>query len=135
MRRLRREYDFRSLLLLYVLIGSVTIAASFLAPVLSTYASTAAAGTKPDSALFMLVTSNLISNVPATQLLLNLGHVPPVVAPQIAVDAGLAGNIDPIASLANFLALIIAKRAGLSIRRAVFLQLAIGAISFLPALF
>jgi len=57
-----------------------------------------------------------------------------LVAPKLAVEAGLAGNIDPIASFANILALLMAKRAGYSIRMAVLLQLVIGILSFLPAL-
>jgi len=65
---------------------------------------------------------------------LTVTNVPPRLAPVIAVEAGLAGNIDPIGSLANLLALSIAKQGGLAIKRIVVLQLFIGTISFLPAL-
>jgi Na+/H+ antiporter NhaD/arsenite permease-like protein len=78
--------------------------------------------------------SAIISNVPATQLVLSTAHVGPHVAPILAIDAGLAGNIGPISSFANLLALLMVKRSGLPIARAVVLQLAIGLVVFLPAL-
>jgi len=59
------------------------------------YASDAASEMQPFSALFVGGLSNLISNVPSTQLLLSLASVPPYVVPKIAVEAGLAGNTDP----------------------------------------
>jgi len=59
--------------------------------------------------------------------------VTPHAAPILAVDAGLAGNIDPISSFANLLALLIVKRSGAPIRKAVILQLVIGLVAFLPA--
>jgi Na+/H+ antiporter NhaD/arsenite permease-like protein len=62
-----------------------------------------------------------------------VGNVPPTVAPKLAVEAGLAGNIDPIGSLANLLALNIMRQDGLPLRRTIMLQLLIGTISFLPA--
>lgn len=133
--RLRREFDLRSLLTLYLLIGAVSAASLFLQGVLEPYVEPAARGEQPYSALFVLATSNVISNVPATQLLLSVGDVPPLIAPKIAVEAGLAGNLDPIGSLANLLALNIVREGGLSVRRTILLQLAVGAASFLPALF
>jgi Na+/H+ antiporter NhaD/arsenite permease-like protein len=78
--------------------------------------------------------SNLISNVPATQLVLSVTSVSAHIAPKIAVEAGLAGNIDPVASFANILALLMAKRAGLPIRKAIVLQFVVGIVVFLPAL-
>ena len=54
-------------------------------------------------------------------------------APKIAVEAGLAGNITPVGSFANILALTLVRRAGLPVRRTILLQLAIGLVSFLPA--
>jgi Na+/H+ antiporter NhaD/arsenite permease-like protein len=132
--RLPQEFDLKSLLILYLLLGSVTVTATFIEPAIAPYALQAASGIQPNSAVFMAVISSFISNVPATQLLLSIAHVSPHVAPQIAVEAGLAGNIDPVASLANILALLMARRTGLSIKRAVLLQFVIGAISFLPAL-
>jgi Na+/H+ antiporter NhaD/arsenite permease-like protein len=134
LRNFVREFDFKSLLILYFLVGSVTLIAALIQPILEPYVTPAALGLQPYSALFVLFVSNMISNVPATQLLLSVSHVPPHIAPQIAVEAGLAGNLDPIASFANILALLIVKRSGLSIRKAVILQLVIGAISFLPAI-
>jgi Na+/H+ antiporter NhaD/arsenite permease-like protein len=134
LRNFVKEFDFKSLLILYFLVGSVTLIAALIQPILEPYVTPAAVGVQPYSALFVLFVSNIISNVPATQLLLSVSHVPPHIAPQIAVEAGLAGNLDPIASFANILALLIVKRSGLSIRKAVILQLVIGTISFLPAL-
>jgi len=52
----------------------------------------------------------------------------------LAVETGLAGNITPIASFANILALFLVRRGGLPIRKAIVLQVGVGLISFLPAL-
>ncbi|HEV2138926.1 MAG TPA: hypothetical protein VGR53_08790 [Nitrososphaerales archaeon] len=60
--------------------------------------------------------------------------VSPEVAPRIAVEAGLAGNLTPIGSFANILALQMARRAGLPIRRTIVLQFVVGILAFLPAL-
>jgi Na+/H+ antiporter NhaD/arsenite permease-like protein len=128
-----REFDLRSLLTLFLLVASVTAIAAVARPILEGYASMAASGNQPFSALFVGGLSNVISNVPTTQLLLSLSSIHSSVAPKIAVEAGLAGNLDPIASFANILALILVKRAGLPIRKAVILQLGIGIVSFLPA--
>ncbi len=133
-RQVVREYDFKSLLTLYVFVGSVTIISVLLMPVLSPYAQPAASGVQPYSAVFVAITSNIISNVPTTQLILNTAHVSSQVAPRIAVEAGLAGNISPIGSFANILALQMARRAGLPIRRTVALQFLVGVITFLPAM-
>ena len=78
--------------------------------------------------------SNVISNVPATQLVLSTTTVSAHVAPKLAVEAGLAGNLGPVASFANLLALQIAGRAGVSVRKTLLMQLAVGLASFLPAL-
>jgi Na+/H+ antiporter NhaD/arsenite permease-like protein len=129
-----KEFDLRSLVILYILITSVTLASSLIADSVGPYAVEAASGGQPFSAIFVGVLSNIISNVPATQLILSLAHVAPSVAPKIAVEAGLAGNLDPIASFADILALLLVRRAGLPLRRIVLLQLLVGTISFLPAL-
>jgi Na+/H+ antiporter NhaD/arsenite permease-like protein len=128
-----KEFDLRSLLILYTLVASITIIGVLLEPFVISYASQAASGVQPFSALFIGGLSNLISNVPTTQLILSLTTVSPHQAPEIAVEAGLAGNIDPIGSFANLLALLLVRRAGLQIKRAMLLQLLIGLISFLPA--
>jgi Na+/H+ antiporter NhaD/arsenite permease-like protein len=129
-----KEFDFKSLLILCLLVGSVTVIAGIIQPTLVSYVSPVIAGVQPYSALFVMLVSNIISNVPTTQLILTVAALPPRIASQIAVEAGLAGNIDPIASFANVLALLIVKRSGLPIRKAMILQLVIGTISFLPAL-
>jgi Na+/H+ antiporter NhaD/arsenite permease-like protein len=132
-RRLLKEFDYRSLLILYLLIGSIALVAALAQPVLIPYVGPAAAGNQPYSAFFVGLTSNLISNVPATQLILGTTAIAQRVAPMLAVEAGLAGNITPIGSFANILALMMVKRGGLPIRKAILLQAAIGLVSFLPA--
>jgi Na+/H+ antiporter NhaD/arsenite permease-like protein len=82
----------------------------------------------------MGLVSNVISNVPATQLLINTAGVSASLAPKIAVEAGLAGNLGPAASFANILALQMAARSGVSVRRTVGLQVALGVLCFIPAL-
>jgi Na+/H+ antiporter NhaD/arsenite permease-like protein len=134
LKHFRRELDVKSLLILYLLITTVSLASIFLQGALKPYVEPAALGEQPYSAAFMLGVSNIISNVPATQLLLTVGNVAPLVAPKIAVEAGLAGNLDPIGSLANLLALNIMRQGGLTVKRTIMLQLVVGAISFLPAL-
>lgn len=129
-----KEFDLKSLLILYALIASITVVAALIGPIVGQYATMVAVGKQPFSALFIGSLSQLISNVPTTQLILSLTHIPQHIAPKIAVQAGLAGNIDPISSFANILALLMVKRAGLPIRKALLLQLAIGLIAFLPAL-
>lgn len=133
LRQVFREFDFRSLATLYIFIGSVTVLSIVIIPVLGPYVLPATQGTQPYSALFVGISSNLISNVPTTQLILNTAHVSSQVAPKLAVEAGLAGNLGPIASFANILALQIARRAGLPIRKTIALQLLVGLVSFLPA--
>jgi Na+/H+ antiporter NhaD/arsenite permease-like protein len=128
------EFDYRSLLILYAFVVSVSLVAFFLGPELSSSAAPVAQGVQPYSALFMAGVSNLISNVPATQLVLSVAAVSSRIAPKIAVEAGLAGNLDPISSFADILALLIARRAGLPLKRTIALQVVVGAISFLPAL-
>ena len=132
--RVAKEFDYKSLLILYALVGSTTLAVALLQTTLVPYATPAASGSQPYSALFVGFVSNLVSNVPATQLMLGTVVVPPHAAPVIAVEAGLAGNIDPIASFANILALLMVRRSGLPVRKAIMLQLVVGSISFLPAL-
>ena len=132
-RRLSKEFDYRSLLILYLLIGSIALATALLQPVLAPYVGPAVAGEQPYSALFVGLTSNMISNVPATQLMLGTMAVSQRVAPLLAVEAGLAGNITPIGSFANMLALTMVRRNGLPITRIIILQAAVGLVSFLPA--
>ena len=131
--RILVEFDLRSLVILYLLVASVTVVAFAVEPLAASTASRAASGVQPFSALFVGLLSAAISNVPTTQLILGLTTVSKHAAPVIAVEAGLAGNIDPVSSFANVLALLMVKRAGLPIRRAVLLQLVVGVISFLPA--
>jgi Na+/H+ antiporter NhaD/arsenite permease-like protein len=134
-RQVVREFDFRSMLTLYFFIGSVTIISFIVVPYLGQYVLPAAQGEQPYSGLFVGIISNIISNVPATQLVLNTASVSAQVAPRIAVEAGLAGNITPIGSFANILALQMARRAGFPVRRIIVLQFFVGVLSFLPALF
>lgn len=128
-----KEFDYRSLLILCLLVVAVAAIASFVQPALAQSAAAAASGSQPYSALFVGLSSNLISNVPATQLVLGIAPVTQHVAPKIAVEAGLAGNITPIGSFANILALTLVRKGGLSIKRTILLQLAVGSVSFLPA--
>jgi Na+/H+ antiporter NhaD/arsenite permease-like protein len=113
---IRHEFDVRSLLILWAFVGSVTVAAYFLTPYILPYVAPAARGEQPYSGAFLGVVSNIISNVPATQLLINTAGVSASAAPKIAVEAGLAGNLGPIASFANLLALQMAARGGVSER-------------------
>jgi Na+/H+ antiporter NhaD/arsenite permease-like protein len=131
----RREFDLRSLLLIWVFVAAVTGASYFLLPYVSPYVLPAARGDQPYSGAFLAVVSNLINNVSATQLLINTGAVHAQVAPRIAAEAGLAGNLGPIASFANLLALQMAAREGVSVKRTLLLQVAVGAVAFIPALF
>jgi Na+/H+ antiporter NhaD/arsenite permease-like protein len=133
--QLKREFDVRSLLILYLFIASVTVAAYFLTPYLAKYVVPAAMGDQPYSGVFLAVASNLISNVPATQLLINSAGVSASIAPKIAVEAGLAGNLGPLASFANLLALQMAAKSGVSVRRMLLLQAGVGLLAFIPALF
>jgi Na+/H+ antiporter NhaD/arsenite permease-like protein len=128
------EFDYRSLLVLYAFVASVTLVSFLLSPEIGPSAAPVARGAQPYSALFIAGVSNLISNVPATQLVLSVAHVSAQVAPKIAVEAGFAGNLDPISSFADILALLIVRRAGLPVRRAIALQLLVGAVAFVPAL-
>ena len=129
-----REFDLRALLVLYLFITAVSLASLVFSPAFAVAVAPVAEGVQPYSGLFMGAVSNIISNVPATQLVLNTAHVSAVVAPKLAVAAGLAGNLGPIASFANLLALQIAGRNGVPVRRTLVLQLAVGIVSFLPAL-
>ncbi|PSN83375.1 hypothetical protein B9P99_02915 [Candidatus Marsarchaeota G1 archaeon OSP_B] len=129
-----KEFDLKSLLTLYAFILSVSVASIFLKSLLEPYVQPVASLKQPYSALFVLGVSNVISNVPATQLILSVSSVKPRNAPLLAVEAGLAGNFDPIASLANLLALTIVKKGGLGVKRSILLQLLIGTISYIPAL-
>jgi Na+/H+ antiporter NhaD/arsenite permease-like protein len=131
--RVVKEFDARSLLILCALVGVVALLASLIGPALIPFVGPAASGTQPYTAAFFGLVSAAVSNVPATQLVLSTATVTPHAAPILAVDAGLAGNIDPISSFANLLALLMVSRSGLSIRKAVLLQLVIGLVAFLPA--
>ena len=135
LRRLVKEFDLKSLLILYALVGSVTLVAALIEPELLPFVAPAATGAQPYTAAFFGLVSAVISNVPATQLVLSTATVTPHAAPILAVSAGLAGNIDPISSFANLLALLMVRRSGLPIRRAIVLQVAIGLVAFLPAFF
>ncbi len=129
------EFDLKSMLILYVFVAAVTAGGLILSGFLHPFVTKAAAGTQPYSALFVLGVSNLIGNVPATQLLLTVGTVPHLIAPKIAVEAGLAGNIDPVGSFANLLALSIARSEKLRIKRAILLQVIVGLVTYIPAVF
>jgi Na+/H+ antiporter NhaD/arsenite permease-like protein len=126
-------FDYRSLTTLYIFVGVVTGAAVLLTPSLAPVVQPVAAETQPYSAIFVGTVSNVISNFPATQLILSTVHLTQAAAPKVAVEAGLAGNLTPVGSIANLLALQMARREGLRVRRAILLQLAVGALSFLPA--
>jgi Na+/H+ antiporter NhaD/arsenite permease-like protein len=132
-RRVAKEFDLRSLLTLYALVGVVALLATLIEPTLLPFVAPAATGAQPYTAAFFALVSAAISNVPATQLVLSTATVSPHAAPILAVDAGLAGNIDPISSFANLLALMIARRSGVPVRKAIVLQLVIGLVAFLPA--
>jgi Na+/H+ antiporter NhaD/arsenite permease-like protein len=134
LRMVIRDFDLRSLLILYAFVGSISVVAIFVGPALGKFVAPVAEGVQPYSALFVGSVSNLISNVPATQLVLSVTSVSPHVASEIAVEAGLAGNIDPLASFANILALLMVRRAGLPLRRIILLQFLVGIVAFLPAL-
>jgi Na+/H+ antiporter NhaD/arsenite permease-like protein len=132
-RRLVKEFDLSSLFVLCALVGGVALLANLVEPVLLPYVAPAASGAQPYTAGFFGLVSSVIGNVPATQLVLSTSTVTPHAAPILAVDAGLAGNIDPISSFANLLALLMVRRSGLPVRKTVILQLAIGLVAFLPA--
>jgi Na+/H+ antiporter NhaD/arsenite permease-like protein len=134
-RRLVEEFELKSLLILCVLVGSVALLAVLIEPALLPYVAPVASGGQPYTAAFFGVVSAAISNVPATQLVLSTTTVTPHAAPILAVSAGLAGNIDPISSFANLLALLMVRRSGLPVRRAIVLQVVIGLAAFLPAFF
>ncbi|QQG48584.1 MAG: hypothetical protein HY247_07535 [archaeon] len=129
------EFDLRSLITLWAFVGLTTVAGYFLSGSLRPLAQPAAEGVQPYSGLFMGLVSNLIGNVPATQLILGVSTLQPWMAPKIAVEAGLAGNIGPIGSFANILALQIARRSGAPIKRTLALQFLVGILGFVPALF
>jgi Na+/H+ antiporter NhaD/arsenite permease-like protein len=131
--RVAREFDLRSLLTLYALVGVVALLATLVEPTLLPFVAPAASGAQPYTSAFFALVSAAISNVPATQLVLSTATVTPQAAPILAVDAGLAGNIDPISSFANLLALLIVKRRRVPVRKAILLQLMIGLVAFLPA--
>ena len=134
LRQVLKEFDLRALAVLYVFITAIGIASLLFASSLASAVAPVAAGAQPYTGLFMGAVSNVISNVPATQLVLNTAQVSAAVAPKLAVAAGLAGNLGPVASFANLLALQIAMRSGVPAKRTLLLQLAVGIVSFLPAL-
>jgi Na+/H+ antiporter NhaD/arsenite permease-like protein len=127
------EFDLRSLLILYALLGGIALLATLIEPVITPYVAPAASGAQPYTAEFFGLVSAVISNVPATQLVLSTATVTHHAAPILAVDAGLAGNIDPISSFANLLALLMVRRSGLPVKKAIAMQLVIGLVAFLPA--
>jgi Na+/H+ antiporter NhaD/arsenite permease-like protein len=132
-RRVAREFDAKSLLTLYALIAAIAVLAYFIRPGLVPSLAPVALGSQPYAAGYFALLSTVISNVPATQLLVSTAAITKHAAPILAVDAGLAGNIGPVSSFANLLALLMIRRGGLSIRRAIVLQLAIGLVAFVPA--
>jgi len=83
----------------------------------------------------MVLGSNLMSNVPVTQLIVSTGAVTKGVAPILAVGAGFAGNLGPLASFANMLAFQMARKSGVSVSRILLVQMIVGAVAFIPALF
>jgi Na+/H+ antiporter NhaD/arsenite permease-like protein len=117
-----RGFDLRSLLILYGLVSLVALLAALVEPALLPFVGPAASGTQPYTAAFFGLVSSAISNVPATQLVLSTATVTPHAAPILAVDAGLAGNIDPISSFANLLALLMMRKGGVPVRKAIVLQ-------------
>ena len=133
-REVAAGFDLRSLAMLCLLVAATALVATAIQPLIQSDVTRAASGEQPFSGLFMGFVSSLVSNVPATQLVLSVATVSPMVAPRIAVEAGLAGSIDPIGSFANILALLMVKRSGLPIGKIVALQLLVGAAAFLPAL-
>ena len=135
LRSVAREFDLRSLLTLYGFVASVTVAAFIVGPFFTSYVAPVSAGQQPYSGIFVGVLSNIISNVPATQLILSVTKISAHIGPRLAVEAGLAGNIDPIGSFANLLVLLMVKRAGIPVKTTIVLQCVIGLTSFLPALF
>ncbi len=130
--KLAREFDVTSLLVLYAFVTGATVIARLAAGALAGGASAAASDVQPYSAFFVGGLSALISNVPATQLIVSLSPVSHAAASRLAVEAGLAGNLDPVASLANVLALTMVRKAGLPLRRTILLQVAVGIVAFLP---
>ncbi|MDG7010833.1 MAG: hypothetical protein JRN57_01810 [Nitrososphaerota archaeon] len=134
LRGVGREFDLRSLLILCMFVAAVTAASFFITGIAAPYVAPAAEGAQPYSGLFMAVVSNVISNVPATQLLIRVSGVAAAVAPKIAVEAGLAGNLGPVASFANLLALQMAARSGVKLRKIIILQTLVGIVAFIPAL-
>ncbi len=131
--KVAKEFDLRALLTLYALVLAIETVATLVRPSLYPYVSTAATGAEPYTAGFFAAVSAVISNVPATQLVLSTTTVHPNAAAGLAVASGLAGNIDPISSFANLLALLMVRRSGLSVRKAVVLQLVVGLFAFVPA--
>ena len=131
--KLSLEFDARSMVVLWVLVGAVALAGLVVGPAMTPYLGPVASGEQPYTAGFFGLVSALISNVPATQLVLSTATVSAHVAPKLAVDAGLAGNIDPISSFANLLALQMVSRSGLPVRKTILLQAAVGLVAFLPA--
>jgi Na+/H+ antiporter NhaD/arsenite permease-like protein len=115
-------------------VGGFALLASVSGAVLAECVAPLASGSQPYSALFVGLLSNLVSNVPATQLVLEAVLVQAGAAARLAVEAGLAGSIGPIGSVANLLALLIVRREGLPLRRIIILQFAVGIVSFLPSM-
>jgi Na+/H+ antiporter NhaD/arsenite permease-like protein len=132
--RVAREFDARSLLVLWVFVAAVSVASLALSGYLEGFVRPVAEGIQPYSSLFFAISSNVISNVPATQLVLSNVSVAAQTAPRIAVEAGLSGNLGPIASFANLLAIQMARREGVDVKRVIALQIAVGILVFLPAL-
>lgn len=131
--KLVHAYELRALLIIYALVGGVMLASLPFGQLLTPYVAPAGLGAQPYTVAFVTLVSNLVSNVPATQLILSTSYVSAHSAAVIAVDAGLAGNVGPIGSLANLLALLMVRRSGRPIRRIMLLQLLVGVVALLPA--
>jgi Na+/H+ antiporter NhaD/arsenite permease-like protein len=128
------SFDAKSLLVLCAFVAATTVFSLVFEDHFAIFLSPVGRGVQPYSALAIALISNIISNVPTTQLVLSATKVLPSIAPKIAVEAGLAGNIGPIASFANLLVLLIVRRSGVPIRKTILLQLVVGLAAFLPAL-
>lgn len=126
------KVDVKGLAIIYFLIASVSLVALAIKPELARLMAPVSTNTQPLAGSVMLAASNLVSNVPATQLALSSVAITQRLAPMVAVEAGLAGNVTPIGSLANILALLIARQHGLRVRRVILVQLAVGLIAYLP---
>ena len=129
-----KEFDLRALLTLYAFVTAVIVASYFLLSQFLPYVDPVVRGEQPYSGAFMALVSSVISNVPATQLVVSAGQVSSAHAPLLAVQAGLAGNLGPVASFANILALQISSKGGVSAKKIIAVQFVVGLVCYVPAL-